>query len=319
MLQAQDLSDILSSNKGKCREGEICDSQLAVEWYSEELQRVATITSDRRMCCSISCAVQDDGPLLATATEEEEVALRDRELAHRLAGVQPRYGPSVASTAKESSHELRSFFSSLHFNDDKPNSPSSTNASARPSELDPEEGSSRSDAGRRSTELILRQECVACARTILPFDDLQAPCGHHYCRDCTVQLFNAATTDESLFPVRCCRQLIPISRARHFLPVNLIQLFQRKAIEFSTSNRTYCAEPTCSAFVVPDSIKGDIAVCTVCRRRTCTICKGEAHEGDCPADSNLQLLLKKAEDVGWQRCYQCRSVVELYIGCNHIT
>ncbi|PVH71728.1 hypothetical protein DL98DRAFT_387736, partial [Cadophora sp. DSE1049] len=32
-----------------------------------------------------------------------------------------------------------------------------------------------------------------------------------------------------------------------------------------------------------------------------------------------QQVLQAADENGWQRCYSCRRLVELDIGCNHIT
>jgi hypothetical protein len=48
------------------------------------------------------------------------------------------------------------------------------------------------------------------------------------------------------------------------------------------------------------------------------VCKAN-HTGDCPEDVGLQQVLDAAQEYGWQRCYNCRRVVELDIGCNHIT
>jgi len=38
---------------------------------------------------------------------------------------------------------------------------------------------------------------------------LQAPCDHYRCRDCTISLVNACTSDELLYAPRCCNQPIP--------------------------------------------------------------------------------------------------------------
>lgn len=52
---------------------------------------------------------------------------------------------------------------------------------------------------------------------------------------------------------------------------------------------------------------------------TCVICKANAHTGDCPKDTALQLLFNVADHNDWQRCHACRRLVELDIGCNHMT
>ena len=145
------------------------------------------------------------------------------------------------------------------------------------------------------------------------------PCRHEYCRECLDGLFEASMTDESLFPPRCCRQPIPVASVRLFLKLELVQEFARKTIEFGTPNRTYCHSPTCSTFIHPRNIDGESAYCDQCGRHTCVTCKAAGHTGDCPHDTALQQVLETAQDMGWQRCYSCRSVVELEHGCNHMT
>lgn len=40
---------------------------------------------------------------------------------------------------------------------------------------------------------------------------------------------------------------------------------------------------------------------------------------DCPEDFGLEATLEEAERQGWRRCYKCRALVELTVGCRHIT
>jgi hypothetical protein len=70
--------------------------------------------------------------------------------------------------------------------------------------------------------------------------------------------------DESLFPPRCSRQAIPLASVDDFLTVGFAKYFEGKAIEFSTSNRLYCARSTYSAFIPPTKINGDIAIYPKC-------------------------------------------------------
>ncbi|KFY82353.1 hypothetical protein V498_08618, partial [Pseudogymnoascus sp. VKM F-4517 (FW-2822)] len=39
----------------------------------------------------------------------------------------------------------------------------------------------------------------------------------------------------------------------------------------------------------------------------------------CPRDEETNRLLEAAKEAGWQRCYSCRTMVELKEGCNHMT
>ena len=179
--------------------------------------------------------------------------------------------------------------------------------------------SSRSAAVRAEASNTARHECTACGEHHRAFETFRTSCGHHYCQGCLSELFDLSTTDETLFPPRCCRQPIPLTAARLHLSPDLVRRFQQKAVEFQSSDRTYCSRPTCSAFITAADIDGERATCTACFQQTCTICKGNSHEGDCPQDTATQQVLAAAAEEGWQRCYNCRRLVELDIGCNHMT
>ena len=134
-------------------------------------------------------------------------------------------------------------------------------------------------------------------------------------------MFRKATVDESLYPPRCCLTNIPISAARPHLSPNLVEVFHKKAIEFDAPSRVYCHEPRCSAFVGPTTDEPTALECPSCPASTCGLCKAEAHEGKKCSDTDD--LNNMAEDMnkkdGWQRCPDCRHVVELSDGCYHIT
>ena len=120
-------------------------------------------------------------------------------------------------------------------------------------------------------------------------------------------------TDDTLFPPRCCKQPITFGGGVR------IRSFESKLIEFDTPDRTYCSNQLCSAFIRVENILEEKATCPECSTITCTVCKSESHLGDCPADAGLQQVLAAAEEHRWQRCFNCRRVIELEVGCNHIT
>ena len=122
----------------------------------------------------------------------------------------------------------------------------------------------------------------------------------------------------TLFPTRCCRRGIPLTSAKLYLKPAFVCKFEQKTIEFKSPHRTYCSLSTCSSFITWVSITGEQATCTVCGTITCTICKSDAHSGDCPEDTATQQLLETAREEGWQLCYNCRRLVELDAGCNHM-
>ncbi|OCK89389.1 uncharacterized protein K441DRAFT_619785 [Cenococcum geophilum 1.58] len=262
------------------------------------------------MSRSIAQAVQDDGPVVSSLYREENRSFRDRQLARRLAGLSEEPCPPTHDQQYLSENLLaRLSVLSVGRNDNE----------SFDTESDAGEGSSHVVQRDKSRSLKTQYECLACTERIVIYDDIQAPCAHHYCRGCMVRLFDNSTTDESLFPPRCCNRQIPISLVDCFLDPELVQRIEEKAVEFGTLDRTYCAWPSCASFIPPNLIHNNIATCSLCAEQTCPLCKQPVHNGDCPRDVALQSTLKTAQEAGWQRCYRCRTMVELAVGCNHIT
>ncbi|KAM3433000.1 hypothetical protein MY4824_006260 [Beauveria thailandica] len=159
----------------------------------------------------------------------------------------------------------------------------------------------------------------SCEDNVSYIDSVRCPCSHDYCRTCIAGLFEAAISDESRFPARCCRQAIPLGLNQIFIPAELAGRYHAKEVEYGTLNRTYCHRSSCSTFVPPQFVRGRTATCVKCRGRTCTDCKREAHPGDCLPDAATLDVLRLANARGWQRCSSCHHVVELSTGCNHIS
>ena len=162
------------------------------------------------------------------------------------------------------------------------------------------------------------QYCVICSDVFRTRRLITTPCGDHYCKACIGQLYDLAMKDESLFPPRCCRQPIPLGIATRMLTSGQIEKFLEKRVELGTPNRTYCHDTSCLAFIRPDNISGEKAMCT-CGELTCVVCKAAAHEDDCPEDPAYASLMAFAAAEGYQTCRQCKRLVELSIGCNHMT
>ncbi|KAH8692021.1 hypothetical protein BGW36DRAFT_419409 [Talaromyces proteolyticus] len=224
-LQMEDISDTESGNKGKIREDDVCDADVARRIYMDELKNLESIVTDRRISRSMASAVISDGPL-----------------------------------------------SSKH-------------------------------SGRKSLEVHVR--CDVCHESNLFFDVTQVPCSHSYCTECLGQLFNASLVYESLFPPRYCRKSILIEPIRFFLDSELNEKFVRRKTELETPNRTYCYQPSCSSWIGPKKIVGDLCTC-------------QSHDGDCPQEPAIKELHDLAKSNGWQECHNCHRIVELGMGCIHI-
>ncbi|KAL3426422.1 E3 ubiquitin-protein ligase ARI5 [Phlyctema vagabunda] len=312
-LQIEDSEELDRTAKGKGREDQLTDAQLALAFYREELERTASVVSDRQMTRSIARACQTDGDVLSNSIYQEQAAANDRAVACRLGGAAtPPHMEPWTVTAEQMDDELLRKLEQLYIS---PRTPSQDGGSGGGSTSSDSESSiwaaSRSDTRTR--------QCVACQKKFRFTEVARVPCKHEYCRECLQDLFRASFSDESLFPPRCCRQTISAGGIRIFLTREIINLYEEKKIEFDTPNRTYCSNPACSRFLQANNIVGDVAACPDCAIRTCTMCKQGEHVGDCPADVGLQAVLQAADENGWQRCYSCRRIVELEIGCNHMT
>lgn len=182
-------------------------------------------------------------------------------------------------------------------------------------------GSKPAKAGESSSWVASRQPqptqrlCLFCTEPLPELRLIRAPCSHECCHDCIKMLFNSALRDETLFPPRCCQQVIPVEKHSEILGQDIVKLYHAKQIELSTKDRTYCYNTECGTFIKP----GDVGHCPSCDLHTCTSCNKAAHSGDCPQDSELHRVLEMAEQKGWRRCAKCNAMVELSLGCNHMT
>jgi len=316
-LHNRDIEELLDASKGKGRDGEPSDADLAIATYQKELRERKTILADLYMARSLTQAVISDAALLGKSLAEEKTAMEDRALAHRLAGIN---APSAASEQRTAGYTLDDGFlarlAALYVSGRNDESDTSENITKTNSPGAAE--SSAWAASRQNPSIAVHRQCTACDQKKPLFDIFQTPCGHHYCKECLRTLFELSTTDETLFPPRCCRQEIPLECVKRYLSPPLLHTFALKSIEFKTSDRTYCYRPACSSFIAPVNITGERATCPVCGTHTCTICKSNAHDGDCPEDTATQQVLETAREQGWQRCYNCRRLVELDVGCNHM-
>ena len=315
-LQLEELERVHAASKGKSREGQLSDFDLALELHKQDLDAASTLLSDRRMTQSIAQAVMTDGVPISETLGVEEAAAQDRALAHRMEGAADASipGTDVKTTEgcvlnDEMLEKLAALYIEDPFQSDLDEAGGNQGASAE----------SSSWAAKRQSLKPASRQCEACREEKRFVDVGRVPCQHEYCRDCLKALIETSVSDEAYFPPRCCRQPFSIVQIQMLIPSDLVREYEQKRAEFATSNRTYCHIPKCSAFIPTSGHTSDTARCPVCGSITCTVCKSASHEGDCPEDTGVQQLLAAAEGQGWQRCYSCRRVVELHNGCNHIT
>ena len=288
------------------------DIVTALEIQLDEIEGQRQLEKDARLAQSIVDAKLTDLPAIAEAAKEEQQAREDRELAIRLAGpgnvpgarvnnldLHPPY-EEVASTPKMAK------LAGLYVGERAGRALHPANKDNDP-EPEPE------------FDELLHHECVVCGDKKSYFGVADLICGHHYCRNCLHELFRESFRDESLFPPRCCRQPIDMATIDIFMTKDLKEQFAEKTIEFNTKDKTYCANKQCSTFIKPDSITDDIAHCPKCGISTCVYCKNESHLGrECQEDPAMKSTLALAETKGWQRCGECKTMIEHKYGCWHM-
>ncbi|EWY79541.1 hypothetical protein FOYG_17289 [Fusarium oxysporum NRRL 32931] len=307
-LQQQDLDLWEQSRKGKQREGELTDVDLAFEACRHELEAMTAQISDHILALSIARAVDSDAQAIRKAQLAEEEAARDHTYALMLSD-DPSAAPRPVTVEIKEEEPMDDAEDGLI------DILRSLNLGGLLDSMSSQPESSSWASSRKESQT---RECIACNDQFPPLALFRSPCSHEYCRACLVGLVRSSFQDESLFPPKCCRQTIPVEQGRWFSP-QLVGQFRAKNLEFGTPNRTYCSEPSCSTFIPPVFIDGDTATCPRCVRRTCIHCNGPHHIGVCPSDTASQQVLQLADQNGWQQCYSCYRVVELETGCYHMT
>ncbi|KAL1603688.1 hypothetical protein SLS60_005277 [Paraconiothyrium brasiliense] len=177
---------------------------------------------------------------------------------------------------------------------------------------------------KASQRLAHLTECSGCCEEFRGTDILELSCPpenaskHAYCRDCLKSMFEMAIADSDQFPPRCCDPL-QLFQCMPFLSEGLIAKFQEKKEELETPNRTYCSKAKCTKWIKLENIKAGVATCSKCAQKTCTSCGAKQHKGLCPDDEHVKSLLTLAEEKRWKSCPECKNMVELAVGCYHVT
>ncbi|KAJ5455578.1 uncharacterized protein N7458_003842 [Penicillium daleae] len=337
-LLRQDVDEISNTGKGKQPSRGPSDTELALEHLNNQLREQEQLHQDLVLARSLDRAVQDDGAAIALFQQEEAMARADRQLACRLARIEcapelmeqePFDAETMyrmnAATAGPSGSVSRGH---TNTGDARPSEQAKrTRTSPDPATPGPGDAcpqkrlraqvpESSTLAERSRPPAAPRIVCVSCNESYEPRDIFRALCTHDYCTACLVKLVEHALLDETRFPPRCCGRTLPLSLIRTHIGPELTQRHEEKTIEQADLSKTYCSNKICSAYILPDRVSGYIGTCRSCQVKTCTICKEEAHEGDCQPAANE--LLELAVKQKWQKC-PCGHVIELNIGCNHIT
>ncbi|KAK6534867.1 hypothetical protein TWF281_006166 [Arthrobotrys megalospora] len=159
--------------------------------------------------------------------------------------------------------------------------------------------------------------CNICNETYQNYAVFTLKCNHRYCVECLRDhILHAFSQPGSELP-RCCGEALPLTYAGEVLMENeLNQLMDRRDAQES-SKQISCVD--CKKDLLQGSIKDNSAYCVDCSKFTCVHCGKELHDGICPEDKDMAMLLETAKNEGWSKCGKCNHLVELTVGCFHMT
>jgi hypothetical protein len=171
--------------------------------------------------------------------------------------------------------------------------------------------------------------CITCLEDVTADSAITLPgsCGHSYCTNCLVQYVEKCCNDRDIFPPMCCgARLGDFSEVHSRLGGELSKKLLAATVEHDDVDKTYCSNAACSVYLPQTTPKlprrkgrHSQATCKQCRRVTCRACKYTSHAGQCTSTLADDNALAYAISLGWQRCYQCRQMVERIYGCDHMT
>ncbi len=197
-LQNRGIEELTHASKGKGRDAEPSDTDLAVAIYQQELQEMSTILADRCMGRSFTQAIISDAPLLRESVTEENAAARDRALAHRLAGIAtPTAAPEQTIVGDTLDESFMARLAALYVSSKNDEGDVLENTMGGTGEAAAE--SSASAVSRQRPSPGAYRQCITCDLTKPLLDIFQTPSKHHYCQECLRTLFELLTTDETLF------------------------------------------------------------------------------------------------------------------------
>ncbi|OAF60435.1 hypothetical protein VC83_03386 [Pseudogymnoascus destructans] len=181
----------------------------------------------------------------------------------------------------------------------------------------------------KEEEPVKLVECLTCLSDDIPRrKSAKLKCGHRMCHSCLRRIFKLSVTDPQHMPPKCCTaDCIPLNHVDKLFDIPFKKLWNRKFQEYTTKNRIYCPSRRCGEWIRPGSYGhdgkgggGKFGKCGRCKTKVCILCSGKWHgKRECPGDEETNRLLEAAKEAGWQRCYSCRTMVELKEGCNHMT
>lgn len=164
--------------------------------------------------------------------------------------------------------------------------------------------------------------CTACTDSFQRNVTVTLSCHHQYCLPC-FDRFIQASLERGDYPTSCCNKAISARVVRKRSSTRTARLHEaaRLRSKIPIDRRWYCPKKDCLQTIDIKKAKktSNGVVCKHCHSKICVECRGMSHNSgeECQSDQVTELL-KVGKELGWRRCGQCFTMIELTSGCNHL-
>ncbi|VVB12390.1 unnamed protein product [Arabis nemorensis] len=195
----------------------------------------------------------------------------------------------------------------------------------------------------------LAENCSICCEDRQSEMMLTLKCTHKFCSHC-MKTYAEGKVQSSEVPIRCpqvqCKHYLSVTECKSFLPVASFKSLEEANVRSKNNGKIYCPYPNCSFLLDPreflssgrantsassssQSENSCCVECPVCERFVCVDCGVPWHASmSCEEFQILPVDERHPDDITlhrlarykrWRRCQQCRIMIELAQGCNHMT
>ncbi|CAN6913242.1 unnamed protein product [Brassica oleracea] len=191
------------------------------------------------------------------------------------------------------------------------------------------------------------ENCSICCEDRLSEMMLTLKCTHKFCSHC-MKTYVEGKVNSSEVPIRCpqlqCKHYLSSTECKTFLPVTSFNSFEEANLRCTNNGKVYCPYPNCSFLLDPRECLSSASAssssssmsessccvkCPLCERFVCVDCGVPWHDSmSCEEFQILPVDERYPDDITlhrlarykrWKRCQQCRIMIELAQGCNHMT